>query len=89
METYTITEFKARALRVIADVCKTGQPITITKRGKPVARVEPIKMQKPKFILGALKGTIKIVGDIVSPLEYEWEDPLKPFKYSRRAKNRR
>lgn len=37
----SVTEFKHRCLEVIRRVEKTGQPVTITRRGKVVARLAP------------------------------------------------
>lgn len=37
----TATQFKARCLRLLDEVAETGQPLVITKRGRPVARLEP------------------------------------------------
>lgn len=36
----TATQFKARCLRLLDEVAETGQALTITKHGKPVARLE-------------------------------------------------
>jgi prevent-host-death family protein len=38
-----VTEFKAKCLACLAEVEETGERITITKRGKPVAVVGPAK----------------------------------------------
>jgi len=46
--------------------------VVVTKRGKPVAQVVPL-VRKPARIVGAMKGEIRILGDIVSPLDVEWE----------------
>ena len=35
-------EFKANCLRLMAEVQAGGEPITVTKRGKPVAVVNPV-----------------------------------------------
>lgn len=35
------TEFKAKCLQLIAEMEKDGQPVTITRRGKVVAKMEP------------------------------------------------
>ena len=35
----SVTDFKHRCLEVIRRVEKTGKPITITRRGKPVAQL--------------------------------------------------
>jgi len=64
-------EFKARCLALMEDVRSTRQPIVITKRGKPVAKLVPVETEKDEW-LGRLKGVIKIVGDIESPIE-GWE----------------
>jgi prevent-host-death family protein len=64
-------EFKAKCLRLLDDVEKTRKEIVITKRGRPVARVVPIEEErKPTF--GRMKGTGIILGDIVSPIDVEW-----------------
>jgi len=40
-KTIGASEFKARCLKLIDQVHDTGQPITITKRGKVVAVLQP------------------------------------------------
>lgn len=37
----TATQFKARCLRLLDQVAETGEALTITKHGRPVARLEP------------------------------------------------
>jgi antitoxin (DNA-binding transcriptional repressor) of toxin-antitoxin stability system len=49
--------------------------LVITKRGVPVAQLVPVEEQSVN-LYGALKGTISIKGDIVSPIEEEWEAML-------------
>ena len=68
-------EFKARCLRLMEDVRSTRQPIVITKRGKPVAKLVPVVDKKKDEWIGRLKGKIRIVGDIVSPVVplEDWE----------------
>jgi len=48
------------------------EDIVITKRGKPVARLVPYD-EKPLPIYGCMKGTITIIGDIVSPTGERWD----------------
>jgi prevent-host-death family protein len=60
-------EFKARCLTLMDDVLSTREPVVITKRGKPVAKLVPADSEKDDFI-GKLKGKIKVVGDIESPV---------------------
>lgn len=61
-------EFKARCLAVMESVRKTKQPVLITKRGRPVAKLVPAD-EAPSEFLGRLEGVVKIVGDIESPIE--------------------
>jgi prevent-host-death family protein len=65
--------FKARCLALIDEVAESGQPITITKRGKAKVQLVAIR-EKPKTLLGATKGTFKIIGDIVGPLDEEYDE---------------
>lgn len=65
-------EFKARCLKLMDQVQRTKKPITITKRGKPIAQLVPVNSEK-RDVFGCMKGTIKIVGDIVSPIDVDWE----------------
>ena len=74
MRTMVISEFKAKCIRVVKDVNKRKQPLLLTIRGIPVATVEPIRNQAGKRILGSMKGSMKISGDIVTnDFSDEWE----------------
>ncbi len=66
------TEFKARCLKLVDEVARTRQPIIVTKHGKPVAKVVPIETEKPRTYFGYMAGSLKITGDIISPIEAEW-----------------
>ena len=48
------------------------QGVVVTKRGKPVARVVPM-VNRPERIVGALKGDIEVIGDVVSPVGVTWK----------------
>lgn len=60
--------FKAECLRLLDEVASTRQPIVVTKRGKPVAKLVPIE-DAPIDIFGRMAGTIRICGDIVGPID--------------------
>ena len=60
--------FKAQCLKLMDKVEATREPLVITKRGKPVAKLVPIDSRRDDFI-GRLVGKMKIVGDIESPIE--------------------
>jgi prevent-host-death family protein len=65
-------EFKAKCLHVIDEVRRLRMPIVITKRGKPVAKLVPLD-ERPESFVGSMKGTMEIIGDIVSPIDVTWE----------------
>lgn len=75
-------EFKAKCLKLMDQVARDRAPIVITKRGKPVAKLVPVdEVDRPIF--GYMKGTIKFMGDVISPIDVEWEanqDDAELFK---------
>lgn len=71
-------KFKARCLSVMDDVNATGEPVIITKRGRPVAKVVPIASKK-QDLFGFMAGEFKIAGDIESPVV-----PLEAWEVMRR-----
>jgi len=76
METIAISRFKATCLATLERVRKTGEPILVTRRGKPVAQIQPPPIPEPrgKKCFGSMRGTAEVLGDIVSPLpEQDWE----------------
>ncbi len=64
-------EFKARCLKLLDEVAETRHSLIITKHGKPVAKLVPMPPQKDPF--GALKGNPYYEGDIISPIDVEWD----------------
>jgi prevent-host-death family protein len=69
------SEFKAKCLALMDEVARTGSPVVITKHGKPVAELVPHRPRR-KNARGISKGTLFITGDIISPIDVEW-DALK------------
>ncbi len=64
----TISKFKASCNAVLERVRRTGQPVQITRYGKPVAEIVPVPSRlRPKNWLGSFRSSGKIIGDIVSP----------------------
>jgi prevent-host-death family protein len=69
MKTIAISKFKATCLGVLEEVNRTGEPVLVTRFGKPVAQVvPPAPPERPKDWIGMLSGTAEIKGDIVSPV---------------------
>jgi prevent-host-death family protein len=75
MREIAISEFKAKCLAILDEVDKTRQPIRITRHGKPIAEINPPVPVECASWIGSMKGTGKILGDIVSPASdlEDWE----------------
>ena len=67
MKKVSATEFKAKCLKLIDQVHDSGKPITITKRGKVVATLQPAGDEE-------LKPWLKLRGRG----KYSYKDPFKP-----------
>lgn len=66
-----ISYFKAHCLKIIEEIQKKQQRITITRRNKPLAIISPVESSTPLF--GSLQGTAEIKGDIVTAIDTPWE----------------
>ena len=76
MKTIPISEFKATCLAVLERVRRTKEPVLLTRFGEPVAEIgPPSQPPRTKGWVGAMAGTGKILGDIVSPVmkKSDWE----------------
>jgi prevent-host-death family protein len=76
-KTVAAGEFKAKCLHLLDEVAEQRAPLVITKRGKPIAKLVPIDGapvdKKPIDLFGRMAGTIKILGDVVGPMDdIEW-----------------
>ena len=76
MRTMKASEFKARCLALMDEIAESAEEILITKRGKPVAKLVPCE-RKPRTLFGA-GGQIAIHGDIIEPIDVEWEAESDP-----------
>jgi len=59
------TAFKAKCLKLLDEVAATHEPLVITKRGKPLARLLPVETEPRTSLFGYMKGTAQILGDVV------------------------
>ena len=74
MMVITATEFKAKCLQLMDRVNATGERIQVTKRGKVVAELCPPHAEVKSFAkAGFARDWIHIVGDIMEPIDVEWE----------------
>ena len=68
-------EFKARCLAIMDRVRQTGEPVLITKHGKPVAKLVPAQSESDE-IFGYMAAKVRVLGDIVGPVT-----PLEDWKH--------
>ena len=68
-------EFKAQCLAIMDKVLKTGEPVVVTKHGKPVVKLVPAE-NRADDIFDYMAGKAKVVGDIVGPVTpaEDWEN---------------
>jgi prevent-host-death family protein len=65
-------QFKAQCLQLMDYVKEKHAELIITKHGNPIAKLIPIE-EEPVNLYGALKGTVKIKGDIIAPIDEPWD----------------
>ncbi len=67
--------FKAQCLAIMDQVQHSGEPVLITKHGKPVVKLVPAK-NNVDDIFDYMAGKAKAVGDIVGPVTppEDWEN---------------
>jgi prevent-host-death family protein len=64
MKTMLISDFKAKCIAVLKEVARSGEPVVVTLRGRPMARVEPFTDSASGKRLGTLKGKMNIRRDL-------------------------
>lgn len=72
MKTLAAAKFKAKCLALIDNIAQDHESIIITKHGKPLVKVMPFDENKD-INQKPLKGAATYIGDIVSPIDVEWE----------------
>ena len=75
METINASDFKARCLAILDRVHKTGEPVLILKRGRPVAELLPARQTRAEYPQLELKGSVTVLADIMEPVvpEEHWD----------------
>jgi prevent-host-death family protein len=74
MRTIPAARFKAQCLKLLDEVADTGETIVVTKRGKPVARLEPI--EQPRSLVGSVTFLVsdeELIAPILEPWDVERE----------------
>ena len=72
VRTIKASEFKTKCLKLMDEVADSGVEIVITKNGRPVSRLVPYRDEEPSMF-GRNRDQIRILGDIISPLEVDWD----------------
>ena len=68
MKSVAISTFKARCLALLEDVARTGKPLLVTKRGKPLTRLTAADRSRSSSPQETLRHTVETLGDIIAPV---------------------
>jgi prevent-host-death family protein len=79
-KTIALEEFAAHPSEVLERLAEDQEEVVVLDNGKPLAKVVPmtpndssdLPHRRPRT-LDELRGSVKIFGDIVEPLDDEWE----------------
>lgn len=66
-KTVAATQFKAECLRLIDEMQKDGEPVTVTRRGRPVAVLSPVAPINRPSLIGCMEGSVTGYDDPFSP----------------------
>lgn len=70
MTTISATTFKARCLALLDEVHEGGGELTITKHGRPVAKL--VSVEEGASMVGSVEFLVSD-DELISPLDLEWE----------------
>ena len=65
----TMTQLKQEAPQLLSNL---SEELIVTKRGKAIAKIVPLSQEK-EITPGRLRHTVIEMGDIISPLEEDWD----------------
>jgi prevent-host-death family protein len=65
--------FKAKCLSLIRHVGATGESVTVTHRGKPIAKLVPAELENDDIFGFMQRKGMRIIGDITAPIPVEWK----------------
>ena len=60
-------EFKNSCLRIMESVHKSGIPVLVTKRGKPLARLTAADHSRSSSPQDTLRHSVETLGDVIAP----------------------
>jgi prevent-host-death family protein len=71
-ETVSVADAKSNFSSVLSRVEKRRLPVTILRRGIPIAQIVPLTPPARRSHYGYMEGTVKVLGDIIGPSGEEW-----------------
>lgn len=71
-QSLSASKAKSHLLELLDTVDRDRTSITITKRGRPVATLVPVQTPPTPSIFGYMKGSGRIIGDVVGPEPDVW-----------------
>lgn len=74
MKAIPISQFKAHCIAVLRQAQDSGEPLVVTRRGRPIARIEPLPDQDASRRLGVFRGRMRFEGDLAKQdTDADWE----------------
>jgi prevent-host-death family protein len=68
----SMSKLKAHCSELVERVKKRREAVVITRRGRPVAELVPLA-EEPASLFGFAKGAITVKGDLIAPMDAEWD----------------
>jgi prevent-host-death family protein len=81
MRTIKASEFKAKCLQLMDEVEATGEAVVVTKNGRPVSKLVPVREHRSLF--GAMEGSIVMHDDLIAPVGETWEAESDSSRHAR------
>lgn len=66
------SELKPKLFSYLRKVARTGKPLVITERGRPVLKIVPVGQEELDPI-GSLRGMVEAYGEPLEPLNVVWK----------------
>ena len=76
MRVISAAEFEQKCIKIVDEVAASGEKMLIMRNGVAVAELVPVQKRPVKSLFGIDRGNIVIKGDIIEPIDVEW-DALK------------
>jgi antitoxin (DNA-binding transcriptional repressor) of toxin-antitoxin stability system len=67
------SEFAEKCIALIAEVAAGGDEVLVTREGTVVAKLVRFDPTTDLLTLEQLRGSVEILGDIVAPIDEEWD----------------